>query len=296
MRRFFDLSFTEPWIFGHPISFGIDLYNRTHLRSRNLGIAFQEQQRGGGIRLGKEFTDRLQVGLSYQFFRTEVSDVVSEASADLKAEQGRNNISEVGASVALDTRDNRFDPTKGYYLFTSTDLAGRAIRGDRDFYRLQGGASAYLSHADRFVFESRIRAGVVKAFGNSSEVPIFERFFGGGAETLRGFRERPVGPRDPLSNDPIGGEATLTGTLEEVMTVFKDEHGRSILKGSVFYDVGNVWRRVGDLGSSLKSGIGGGARGTTPIGPVRLDVGFPISDIAGEKRQPRFHFNISRGF
>ena len=297
VRRFFDLSFTEPWIFGHPLSAGIDLYDRTRLQSRNLGLAFQEERRGGGLRFGKEFADLAHVDLDYQLFRTRVSDVVDTASADLKAEQGRSTISEVGLTVTLDSRDNKFDPMKGHVLFSSADLAGGVIGGNRDFYRLQAGASHYWPHWDRFVFESRIKAGIVQAYGGDNNVPIFERFFGGGSGTIRGFRERRVGPRDPTSNDPIGGEATLLGTVEEVMTFAKDEHNRPILRGSVFFDVGDVWRRVRDFGASYKSGVGIGARVNTPIGPLRLDVGFPVTQQDDqEKRRPRFHFNISRSF
>jgi len=161
---------------------------------------------------------------------------------------------------------------------------------------LQAGASSYVPHFERFVLESRIRTGIVNNYGHSDTVPIFERFFGGGSGTIRGFRERRVGPIDPNSNDPIGGEATFLGTIEEVMTVVKDEHGRAILKGTTFFDVGNVWQHVGDLGSSFKAGTGVGMRVNTPIGPVRLDLGFPLTNVIGEKRRPRFHFNISRSF
>ncbi len=296
VRRYFDVSFTEPWIFGYPVSFGLDGYNRTRLRSRSIGLAFEEERRGAGVRLGKEFGDFLQVGWNYQLFRTEISDVVNEASADLKAEQGRSTISELGTSIALDHRDNRFDPTRGYFLFSSADLAGGLVGGDRDFYRLQGGASGYVPHLGRFVLESRLRTGLVNEYGDSNEVPIFERFFGGGSGTVRGFRERRVGPVDTTSNDPIGGEATFLFTLEEVMSIVKDERGKSILKGSVFFDVGDVWRRVGDFGESFEAGTGVGARVNTPIGPIRLDLGFPLTELRDEKREPRFHFNISRSF
>jgi outer membrane protein insertion porin family len=297
VRRNFDLSFTEPWIFGHPVSFGIDAFNRTRLRSRDRGLAFEEEQRGAGIRLGKEFWDALAVTTSYQLFRTAISDVVDEASADLKAEQGKNTVSVAGLAVSWDKRDQRFDPTKGYFLFASSDMAGGVFGADKDFIRLQGGASAYVPHLERLVFESRLRAGIVDAYGNSPEVPIFERFFGGGSGTIRGFRERRVGPRDPTSNDPIGGEAMLLATLEEVLTIVKDERGKPIIRGSAFLDVGNVWRRVTDFGESYKAGAGVGARVNTPIGPLRLDLGFPVSSVGeGEKRQARFHFNISRSF
>ncbi len=297
VRRNFDLSFTEPWIFGRPLSFGVDAYSHTRLRSRTVGLAFEEEQQGGGIRLGKELTDALRVNWSYQLFRTEISDVVAEASADLKAEQGASDISVTGLGISWDTRDNRFDPTRGVFLFSSADLAGGLLAGDRDFFRLQGGGSGYLSHAERFVLEGRVRAGIVNEYGDSAEVPIFERFFAGGANTIRGFRERRVGPQDPASNDPIGGEANLLATIEEVMTIVADERKKPILKGSVFFDAGNVWRRVDDFASSLEAGTGIGARVNTPIGPLRLDVGFPLTRVKGDKkRRPRLHFNVSRSF
>ena len=297
VRRYFDLSFTEPWIFGHPVSFGFDAFNRTRLQSRSLGFGYQEEQRGGGVRLGKELSDLVKISTGYQLFRTEISDVATEASADLHAEVGTNTISEGSLSAQIDGRNSPLDPTSGAFVFSSLDLAGGPFGADKNFYRLQGGASYYLPHAGSLVLEARVRTGLVKAYGKSDEVPIFERFFGGGSGTIRGFRERRVGPRDPLSNDPIGGEATLTATLEEVMTLIKDERGKPIIKGTVFFDVGNVWRRTGDFGESYKAGTGIGSRINTPIGPVRLDIGFPVSQMeAGEKRQPRVHFNISRSF
>lgn len=298
VRRYFDISFTEPWLFGTPNSFGIDLYNRTRLRSSSLGLAFEEEQRGGGLRLGREFIDGLRGQVNYQLYRTEISDIVPEASADLRAEEGTNTISVTGTSLSWDTRDNRFDPTRGVYMFASGDLAGGIFGADRDFFRLQTGASTYVPHWG-LVFEARFRAGIVDAYSGDDEVPIFERFFGGGAGTIRGFEERRVGPRDPFSNDPIGGEALLIGNLEEVMTLVRDERGRAILKGSLFFDIGNVWRRVDEFGEDFRAGAGVGVRVNTPIGPLRFDVGMPVSSIdeeLGEERQPRFHFNISRSF
>ena len=296
VRRFFDLSFTEPWIFGYPVSFGLDAFNRTSLRSQRLGFSFEQEQRGGGIRLGKEFTDTVRVDGSYQLFRTVIRDVVGDASADLKAEQGSNYVSELGLTLTRDTRDNHFDPTKGLVVFASSDLAGGIFGGDKDFYRFQGGFSSYTPHLNRLVLETRLRGGIVDAYSNSSEVPIFERFFAGGSNTIRGFRERRVGPHDPTSNDPIGGEAMMVGTVEEVMTVVTGARGKPILKGSVFYDVGNVWRRVHDVASSFQSGVGVGARVATPIGPVRVDLGFPLTKVEDEKQTPRLHFNVSRNF
>jgi outer membrane protein insertion porin family len=296
IRRNFDLSFTEPWMLGFPVSFGVDGFSHTRLQSRSSGWGYEEQSRGAGLRLGKELTEQLRTNWNYTFYRTDISDVADDASADLKAEEGHSNISETGLALTWDGRDNRFDPTKGIYAFISGDLAGGFLGGDKDFYRLQTGASGYLPHLERFVLEGRVRTGVVKGYGDSNEVPIFERFFAGGANTIRGFRERRVGPIDLSSNDPIGGEALFVGTVEEVCTLVKDERGNPLIRGSVFYDVGNVWRRTSEFASDFQSGVGVGARVTTPIGPIRVDIGFPMTDLRDEKRKPRFHFNVSRNF
>lgn len=296
VRRFFDLSFTEPWIFGKPYLFGIDIYDRTRLRSQNLGFGFEEKRRGVGLRFGKEFNDIVNVGLGYQLYRIDISDVAAEASADLKAEQGRSDVSAIGINIGMDKRNNRFDPTDGLFLYSSADLAGGVLAGDQEFYRLQGGASYYWPHKDRFVLESRLRAGIVNEYSDTQEVPIFERFFAGGSNSIRGFKERRVGPLDPVTNDPVGGEATLLTTLEEVMTIVNDERGRPILKATVFLDIGNVWDQVDDFAEDFKVGAGFGTRINTPIGPVRLDLGVPISGLGDDKRKARFHFNVSRSF
>ena len=121
-------------------------------------------------------------------------------------------------------------------------------------------------------------------------MPIFERYFAGGTNTIRGFRERRVGPLDAQSNDPIGGESMLVSNLDWVYPIVQN------LKGSVFFDIGNVWRRVDDYAKDVEAGAGVGLRIKTPIGPVRLDVGYPLTQVRDEKRKLRFHFNVSRGF
>lgn len=295
-RRNFNLSFTEPWIFGEPISFGIDAYNRVREQERNRGFGYEEERRGGGLRLGKRFGDYLGANVGYQYFRTNISDVSEEASQALRDEEGKSNTSILNTSISYDKRDNRFDPMEGYYAFTSLDLAGGLLGADEEFYRAQAGYSHYWRQSERFVLEMRTRAGMVESY-KDNQVPIFERFFSGGAATLRGFEERNVGPRDPESNDPIGGKSTLLGSVEQVVTLIDDERGRPMIRGAVFFDAGNVYEKPKDFGESLRASVGIGARVKTPFGPVKLDLGYPISNLDdGEERKPRFHFNVSRSF
>jgi len=290
VRRNYELSFTEPWWLGHPLSFGFDVYHRSLSRNRSLGLGYDEEHRGGDVRLGHEFTDYIRGDALYRLERVKISDIPTEASADLRAEAGTKTISLVGGVLTFDNRDNRFEPTRGFTLSAAGDVAGGFLGADRDFYRMIAASSVYLPHAKHFVLELRARTGVVEAYGDSGEVPIFERFFGGGANTIRGFRERRVGPLDSASNDPIGGETMLMANADWVFPIVQQ------LKGAVFVDVGNVWRRVSDYAEEFEAGTGVGVRLKTPLGPVRLDLGYPLTQVKDEEKKLRFHFNISRGF
>lgn len=291
VRRDYQLSFTEPWIFGYPYLFGFDVYQVTRLRATDIGYGYDEMRRGGALRFGKEFTDYDRGDLTYRLEKVEISDVSTEASADLKSEEGSNNISSLTLALTRDTRDSTYNPSKGYQLFGSVEGAGGPFGGDKDFLKWYGSSVFYIPPHENHVVELKLRAGLVDAYGDSTSVPIYERFYAGGANTIRGFRERRVGPRDPSSNDPIGGEALLVGNAEYVFPVVE------FLKGAVFFDAGNVWSKVSDFGSGgYKYSTGVGVRVKTPIGPVKLDFGYPLKVDPGEKKQGRFHFTLSRAF
>ena len=142
------------------------------------------------------------------------------------------------------------------------------------------------------VLELKGRAGIADAYDTSPDVPIYERYFAGGANTIRGYREQRVGPRDPGNQQPIGGDAYWIANLEETFPIYPN-----LIKGAVFFDTGNVDEKIGDFGKGgLVSGMGVGVRVKTPIGPVKLDAGYPLDDIPNEKKAIRFYFNISQGF
>jgi outer membrane protein insertion porin family len=93
--------------------------------------------------------------------------------------------------------------------------------------------------------ELSTRLGAVGAFGDSDGVPIYERFFAGGADSVRGYKERGLGPKDPATNDPLGGEAMIVASAAYTFPVIE------FLKGAVFFDAGNVWEKEGDFGQGV---------------------------------------------
>lgn len=287
-----ELSFTEPWVFGYPYSFGFDVYRREFNRSGNAGYFFDQRKTGFDLRLGKEFTEYDSALLMYKLEEVKISDVQEGASQALRDEEGKNTTSSTALTLTHDERDNRFNPTKGYLLSGTGELAGGPFGGDKDFWKLDGIASTYFAHLESFVLELKLRAGVVDEYDDSVRVPIYERFYLGGANTIRGYRERRIGPRDTGNNEPIGGESYWVTNFEETFPIVP-----GLMKGAVFYDVGSLSDDAGDLGGgTVYSGVGVGVRIKTPIGPVKLDMGYPLDDIEGEKKQVRFYFNISQGF
>lgn len=293
VRHNFNISWTEPWIFGAPYSFGFDLYQTAHKRQSDIGWAYDESRLGGDLRLGKELTDYLRASAVYRLELIDIENVDDGASQALQDEEGKNTISSIMFELTQDTRDNIYNPSKGYILSNSIENAGGFMGGNKTFLKGTGTAAWYHTFFEKVVLELKVRGGLVTPYGDSDTVPIYERFFAGGANTIRGYKERSIGPRDPGSNDPVGGEALGIGNIEFTFPIYE-----KLLKGAVFYDVGNVHAKAEDFltGGDLKSGAGVGVRVKTPIGPVKLDWGYPLVQNNNDKREGQFYFSMSHGF
>ncbi|MFA5038196.1 MAG: outer membrane protein assembly factor BamA [Candidatus Omnitrophota bacterium] len=292
VRENFELSFTEPWWFDRPISFGFDLYKRVHDKNADVGYGYLEKRTGGDLRLGKEFNEFIKGGVIYRLEEVDISDVSDSATQDLKDEEGKNLISSLEFTLTRDTTDNVFNPSRGLVLSGSYEVAGGPVGGDKKFNKVFGLASQYFPIFGKNVLQLQARGGVVTPFGGQEKVPIYERFYAGGANTIRGYEERSVGPADPVTADPLGGEALFVFNIEYTVPLL------DFVKGAVFIDTGNVWEKASDFGrGGFKTGVGFGVRIKTPIGPLKLDYGIPLNKQPGKaNKEGRFHFSMSHGF
>jgi len=288
----FDLSFTEPWLFDYPVSFGFDAYKHEHKREEDVGYGYDEEITGGDLRLGKEISEYLRGDLIYRIDQIDITNIADATSA-LWKEYGKNTISSLTPGLTFDSRDSVFDPKKGDLFTASLEYAGGLFGGDKDFWKFFGRASHYFPLPRNSSLEIRARAGLGDSYGDSDSIPIYERFFAGGAYTIRGYEERSIGPIDTASKDPLGGESMLVGNIEYTYPLF------DFLKLAAFYDTGNVWEKMSNIGQGgFKSGFGLGLRIKTPIGPILLDYGIPLNKAPGEesKKSGRFYFSASHGF
>ncbi|MCK4809832.1 MAG: outer membrane protein assembly factor BamA [Candidatus Omnitrophica bacterium] len=288
----YELNFTNPYIFDTPYSFGFDAFKREHKREEDVGYGYHTDTKGGKLRLGREFSDYLKGGIAYSFEKVQIDDVVDDASQELKDEIGSNDLSSLEMNLAWDKRNNVFNPSEGFYFSNAFQMTGGFLGGDKNFTKFFSRLSFYFPLVNESVLEFKIRSGLANPFSNTSKVPIYERFFAGGASTIRGYQERKVGPIDSITEDPIGGEALFIYNMEYNYPL------TDFLKTAVFFDTGNIWKERNDfLSGGLKSSVGLGLRVRTPIGPISIDYGWPLNKEPGEEdKEGRFHFNITRGF
>lgn len=202
--RRFTIDFNEPWVFDRKIRFGYGLF-RTE---SEISDDFDESRQGGYLRLGKEFKKDLEGYLTYSLSNIKISDIASYVSPAIREQEGKNTVSSLENFWLYDSRDNRFFPTYGWYLKPSLMVAGGPLGGTQDFIKTDFDVRTYKSvfkfgHNSHHVVSSRLRLGYVKEYGDTSDVPIFERFFAGGLGSVRGFENRSLGPK--VGDFEIGG-------------------------------------------------------------------------------------------
>jgi outer membrane protein insertion porin family len=277
------IGFTEPWLFDRPLAAGFDLFN-----TRRLLPDYTVESLGGDIRLGHPIGEYSRWNAIYRVSRDRISDVSELGSQELISQEGTHLTSLVGLTLSRDTRDNIFDPTRGGTASIAVDFAGVGF-GER-FVRSVVTTSYFqptpwLNH----VLSFRLMGGYAVGW-DKDPVPLFERFYLGGSNSLRQFKSLQVSPRDG-SGTRIGGNSELLGTVEYQIPLFFG------IKAAIFYDVGNVWgpdiaggSKI-DL-SELRHGVGAGFRWNSPFGPLRVDYGIKLDRKKGESLGS---FNFSAG-
>lgn len=284
----FSINFVEPYLFNKPVSFGTDIFN---LRRDDRNVDFEQERRGVSLTLSRLFKDVLRLGTGYTLERVELDGISADAPSTVRNFEGVNWLSRVRFFSSYDTRDNIFNPTKGFLANISTDLVGSFLGGDQDFYSVSAGITKYWSIFKKHLLEGRVQLATAQAFGDSDEVPIFDRFFAGGLGSVRGYNYRRVGPIE--GGNAVGGETLALLSLEYTFPI---PH-LDAFRGSLFIDTGHVNRDSYKIdGSGFAVSVGPGIKIKTPIGPVAFYYGLPIANRDTEDRNGRFEFSLSRGF
>ena len=277
------IGFTEPWLFDQPLAAGFDIFN-----TRRILPDYTVNSLGADIRLGHPLGEYSRWNAIYRVSQDRITNVNPLGSPELISQEGTHLTSLVGLSLSRDTRDSVYDPTRGTTVSLGMDFAGvgfgerfaRSVFSTTYFQPLP-----WLDH----VLSFRLMAGY--SFGwSKNPVPLFERFYLGGSNSLRQFKSFQVSPKDNTGTR-IGGNSELLGTVEYQIPLFFG------IKAAVFYDVGQVWGPDLSAGtkidiSDLRHGAGAGLRWNSPFGPIRVDYGIKLDQKKGESFG---NFNFSAG-
>jgi outer membrane protein insertion porin family len=275
-------GFTEPYLFDIPLKAGFDVYDR--LREYD---DFTEERLGGDIRASYPLTEFVSLSGVYRLENVDITDVPIVASEDLRSQEGTSLNSVVEFVLARDSRDNFFEPTRGSRNALEFSFAG--LGGDTQYYKFVAETAWFFPlPVFNLVWAVRGLFGMVEGWGGQ-EVPIFERFFLGGATTLRGQETRSVAPKDAAGN-VIGGDKELLFSTELLIPIVPR------FRLALFFDAGNAYGFGTPFDpTNLRYGAGVGIRFFSPLGPLRLDVGYNLDREPGED-QYQFHFTVGAPF
>jgi outer membrane protein insertion porin family len=284
----FDISFSEPYFLERQLSAGFDLFHTTE--DKIADSSFTAKRAGFVLRVGYEFNERLSQGLRYSISHETVENVKDEASSFIKSQKGTFYNSLIGQTLTRDERNSRADPTDGYFVSLSNDLAG--FGGTEHYLRSTLNSGYYYSFTDQIIAGLTGQLGYI--FGIGDQIRINDRYFLGG-DNLRGFESRGVGPRDSITDDALGGNTVLSATAE--LSFPTALHGVS---GALFTDVGML-TGTEDSGAvildeaSLRGSVGFGLGWRSPMGPLRVNFSVPYLKENFDKTEV-FQFNFGTRF
>ena len=297
-RQNYEIDWTEPWIFNKNASLTLSAYNILRVRDYSTtSDAYKENRIGAAVRVGPRVSDRIGLLFGYSYEHVRLYDIDNGVRSDIEAatDLSKDRTSSIMSQITYDTRDYVFDPSKGNRQLANIQLAGGPMGGNVNFVKGIAKSSWFFPTFWRFVLSFNINAGIITPYGGQDTVPIYEKFYVGGADTVRGYKYRTeIGPTD--------GGTVMTVLNVEYKFPIVSEKGRTILQGAFFYDIGGTWADPEDIDFSLgtgvnnlRSGVGFGIRFATPVFPLRLDWGYGLNHKEGDTLQ-QFYFTIGNVF
>lgn len=274
-RSQIDLSFVEPYFLNRDLRFSSNLFHvRRDLQDES---SYNQERTGLSLGIGYPLSKYLRHSFNYRIINNKISDVQNTASFFIRAQEGERLTSAVGHTLSYDTRNSKMDPTDGYILSLTNEVAG--LGGDAKFVNSEVSASYFRPVYDDWILNLSARSGYIFSYAGD-EVAINDRYFLGD-NSFRGFESSGIGPRDILTDDALGGSQYYKGTVELAFPIgMPEEYG---IKGHAFSDFGSLWGldskgpSVADE-SSLRISAGIGFSWKSPLGPIRLDFATPIKD------------------
>jgi outer membrane protein insertion porin family len=286
-RKDFLLNLTEPYFLDRRLSLSGQLF---FTEANYLSSVYDQRNYGFSIEARKPINAFMYASLGYRLQDIDIYNVSSSASAQIQSQKGSSVESEIFTSLVFDRRDNPLLTRRGQRVSLSPYIAGGFLGGDTQIYGwdLEGSQYFHFKWDTILLFNGEI--ATVSKWGSGTEVPIFSRLYLGGSNNLRGFDFRDVGPHD-INGEPLGGNSMARATVEFTVPIMAKA------RAAIFYDTGFVNSESWSFGfNDIASDIGVGVRLDLPIGPLRIDYGYPLQKDGATTHGGKFNFNVGYQF
>ncbi|OAG28494.1 outer membrane protein assembly factor BamA [Thermodesulfatator autotrophicus] len=282
----YNLSFTDPYFRDTKFSLGLNLYDWTREYDD-----YTRESKGFAIKIGYLWRPDIRFHLAYRYDDSNLTDYYYYASEIIRESADIHITSSIELGVTRDSRNHFFDPTRGSLTSIFYEHAGGFLGGDSAYEKITATFSYYHPLFWDVVGHIRVGAGYVTE-GSGGKLPVFEKFYLGGLDSVRGYRYGDISPIDPETGERIGGEHMFFAQTEAIFPLVKSMG----LKGVVFFDMGNVWdQETGYRFSEVRKSVGFGIRWLSPMGPLRIEWGFNIDTQPGEEKS-NWNFRIGGVF
>ncbi|WP_321917124.1 outer membrane protein assembly factor BamA [Paraburkholderia sp. J11-2] len=297
-NRTLSVTQTDPYFTVDGIKRITDAYYRTSYPlyySSTNDTSFRIVSYGADVKFGVPFSeaDMVYFGLGIEQDRLDVDSETPQTYKDYVNEFGRvSNTVPVTVGWSRDNRDSALVPSRGYYAQANAEY-GTPV--GTPYYKTDAQMQYYYSFARGFVLGLNFQGGYGNGLGGKA-YPIFKNYYAGGIGSVRGYESGSLGPRDKSTNDPIGGSKMVVGNIELTFPLPGTGYDRT-LRVFTFVDGGNVWGTEGSStgANGLRYSYGAGLEWISPIGPLKLSLGFPIVRHATDQYQ-KFQFQIGTSF
>jgi outer membrane protein insertion porin family len=280
------LSFTNPRVYDSNLAIGADVY-----QVYKAYDDFKKSTSGGKLRFAYPLGEYTVLSWDYRLDHYHIYHTNWNASSVIQQSAGWHWASSVFAQIDRDTIDSATKPTKGTKNTLSLEYAGGVVGGDDAFVKPMFTSNFFYPLPLDLVFHWRGQAGVI--FPNAGgDIPVYERYYLGGINNVRGYEVDKISPKDPWTHERIGGKAEAFTNFETIFPISKSVG----LLGVVFFDAGNAWRNYDDVCFDFYKSVGAGLRWYSPMGLIRVEYGYGL-DASDHHMQPsQIGFSMGQTF
>lgn len=297
VTKLYSFDYTNPYYTLDGVSRGFHLYKRSVDAAAASITTYTTNSYGASIDYGIPLseTNRVYFGVGLDDTELMTGTTTAQSILDFVNQYGsRYRTYKLTGSWTHDTRNRAIFADAGTLASLSTEVA--VPGGDLEYYKVSYRHQSYIPLGGNFSLGVGGQLGYGDGYGNTNVLPPYQNYYAGGTQSVRGYKANSLGPRDPLTNDPVGGNARVTGNLELIFPNPFAKNSKSV-RLSTFVDAGNVFdtRTSGIKLNDLRYSAGVGLIWLTPVGALNFSIASPLNAKPGDDTQA-FQFTLGSPF